>query len=49
MQEMRNTLRKLRNYAETLKNVNNPKAQAAYGRVTDAIDKIQSALKGYGI
>ncbi|HGF4212611.1 TPA: contact-dependent inhibition effector tRNA nuclease [Escherichia coli] len=49
MQEMQNTLRGLRNHADTLKNVNNPEAQAAYGRATDAINKIESALKGYGI
>ena len=49
MQEMQNTLRGLRNNAETLKNVNNPEAQAAYGRATDAINKIESALKGHGI
>ncbi|MFJ5501256.1 hemagglutinin repeat-containing protein [Pectobacterium sp. CHL-2024] len=49
MQEMQNTLRGLRNHADTLKNVNNPDAQAAYGRATDAINKIESALKGYGI
>ncbi|MFJ5378905.1 hemagglutinin repeat-containing protein, partial [Pectobacterium sp. CHL-2024] len=49
MQEMQNTLRGLRNHADTLKNVNNPDAQAAYGRATDAISKIESALKGYGI
>lgn len=49
MQEMQNTLRGLRNHAETLKNVNNPEAQAAYGRATDAINKIETALKGHGI
>ncbi|WP_345765076.1 filamentous hemagglutinin N-terminal domain-containing protein [Escherichia coli] len=49
MQEMQNTLRGLRNHADTLKNVNNSEAQAAYGRATDAINKIESALKGYGI
>lgn len=49
IQEMQNTLRGLRNHAETLKNVNNPEAQAAYGRATDAINNIKSALKGYGI
>ncbi|WP_276590376.1 hemagglutinin repeat-containing protein [Enterobacter roggenkampii] len=49
MQEMQNTLRGLRNHADTLKNVNNPEAQAAYGRATDAINKIESALKGHGI
>ncbi len=49
MQEMQNTLRGLRNHADTLKNVNNPEAQAAYGRATDAINKIESALKGNGI
>ncbi|EKQ0818599.1 TPA: contact-dependent inhibition effector tRNA nuclease [Escherichia coli] len=49
MQEMQNTLRGLRNHADTLKNVNNPEAQAVYGRATDAINKIESALKGYGI
>ncbi|HIH4156693.1 TPA: VENN motif pre-toxin domain-containing protein, partial [Serratia marcescens] len=49
MQEMQNTLRGLRDHADTLKNVNNPEAQAAYGRATDAINKIESALKGYGI
>lgn len=49
MQEMKNTLRGLKNHADTLKNVNNPEAQAAYGRATDAINKIESALKGHGI
>ncbi|QGW89493.1 hemagglutinin [Enterobacter asburiae] len=49
MQEMQNTLRGLRNHADTLKNFNNPEAQAAYGRATDAINKIESALKGHGI
>ena len=49
MQEMQNTLRGLRNHADTLKNINNPEAQAAYGRATDAINKIESALKGHGI
>ncbi|WP_237613363.1 type VI secretion system PAAR protein [Pectobacterium parmentieri] len=49
MQEMKNTLRGLRNNADTLKNVNNSDAQAAYSRATDAITKIESALKGYGI
>jgi len=32
-----------------VENVNNPEAQAAYGRATDAINKIESALKGHGI
>ena len=49
MQEIQNTLRGLGNHADTLKNVNNPEAQAAYGRATDAINKIESALKGHGI
>ncbi|MGC4126007.1 MAG: VENN motif pre-toxin domain-containing protein [Enterobacter sp.] len=49
MQEMQNTLRGLRYHADTLKNVNNPEAQAAYSRATDAINKIESALKGHGI
>ncbi|WP_421143220.1 hemagglutinin repeat-containing protein [Aeromonas dhakensis] len=49
MQEMQNTLRGLRNHADTLKNVNNPEAKAAYGRATDAINRIESAIKGYGI
>ncbi|HDC4416244.1 TPA: hypothetical protein O8L89_004571, partial [Enterobacter cloacae] len=49
MQEMQNTLRGLINHADTLKNVNNPEAQAAYSRATDAINKIESALKGHGI
>ncbi|WP_313109921.1 VENN motif pre-toxin domain-containing protein [Pantoea eucrina] len=49
MQEMQNTLRGLRNHADTLKNLDNPEAQAAYGRATDAINKIESALKGHGI
>jgi|MedtruStandDraft_1076414.scaffolds.fasta_scaffold00649_2 filamentous hemagglutinin len=48
IQEMQNTLRGLRNHAGRLKNVNNPEAQAAYGRATDAINKIESALKGHG-
>ncbi len=49
MQEMQNTLRGLKNHADTLKNLDNPEAQAAYGRATDAINKIESALKGHGI
>ena len=49
MQEMQNTLRGLRNHADTLKNVNNPEVKAAYGRATDAINRIESAIKGYGI
>ncbi|EOU9535740.1 hemagglutinin repeat-containing protein [Cronobacter dublinensis] len=49
LQEMQNTLRGLRRNAETLKNVNNPEAQAAYRRATDAINKIESAIKGHGI
>ncbi|EOE0524813.1 polymorphic toxin type 28 domain-containing protein [Providencia stuartii] len=49
MQEMNNTLRGLRNNAETLKNINNPEAQAAYNRAIQAIDKIESSIKGYGI
>lgn len=49
MQEMNNTLRGLRNNAETLKNINNPEAQAAYNRAIQAIDKIVSSIKGYGI
>lgn len=48
MQEMQNTLRGQKSCGYTLKNVNNPEAQAAYGRVTDAINKM-GALKGYGI
>lgn len=49
MKEMQDTLNGLRNHANTLKNVNNPEAQAAYGRVTDAINKLESAIKGHGI
>lgn len=49
MQEMQNTLRGLRNHADTLKNVNNPEVKAAYGRATDSINRIESAIKGYGI
>nr|WP_162287095.1 polymorphic toxin type 28 domain-containing protein [Pantoea stewartii] len=49
MKEMQDTLNGLRNHANTLKNVNNPEAQAAYGRATDAINKLESAIKGYGI
>lgn len=49
MQEINNTLRGLRNNADALKNVNNPEAQAAYTRAADAINKIESAIKGYGI
>ncbi len=49
MKEMQDTLNGLRNHANTLKNVNNPEAQAAYGRATEAINKIESAIKGYGI
>ncbi len=39
MQEMQNTLRGLRNHSGTLKNVNNPEAQAAYGRATMSLIK----------
>ncbi len=49
MKEMQDTLNGLRNHANTLKNVNNPEAQAAYGRATETINKIESAIKGYGI
>lgn len=49
MKEMQDTLNGLRNHANTLKNVNNPEAQAAYGRATDAINKLESAIKGHGI
>ncbi|MFJ5316432.1 VENN motif pre-toxin domain-containing protein [Pectobacterium versatile] len=49
MKEMNDTLNGLRNHANTLKNVNNPEAQAAYGRATDAINKLESAIKGHGI
>ncbi|EOY5423342.1 polymorphic toxin type 28 domain-containing protein [Cronobacter dublinensis] len=49
LQEMQNILRGLRRNAETLKNVNNPETQTAYRRATDAINKIESAIKGYGI
>jgi len=37
MKEMQDTLNGLRNHANTLKNLNNPEAQAAYGRATDAL------------
>ncbi|MEX6158389.1 polymorphic toxin type 28 domain-containing protein [Providencia manganoxydans] len=40
MQEMNNTFRGLRNNAET---------QAVYNRAIQAIDKIESSIKGYGI
>jgi filamentous hemagglutinin len=49
MKEMQDTLNGLRNHANTLKSVNNPEAQAAYGRANDAINKLESAIKGYGI
>lgn len=49
IQEMQNTLRGSRNHADTLKNVNNREAQAADGRATDAINKIESTLKVHGI
>lgn len=49
MKEMQDTLNGLKNHANTLKNVNNPEAQAAYGRATDAINKLESAIKGHGI
>ena len=49
MKEMQDTLNGLRNHANTLKNVNNPEAQVAYGRAKEAINKIESAIKGYGI
>lgn len=49
MKEMQDTLNSLRNNANTLKNVNNPEAQAAYGRATEAINKIESTIKEYAI
>lgn len=49
MKEMQDTLNGLRNHANTFKNVNNPEAQSAYGRATDAINELELAIKGHGI
>lgn len=49
MNEMQDTLNGLRNHANILKDVNNSEAQAAYGRGTDTINKLESSIKGYGI
>ena len=49
LKEMNDTLRGLRNHAETLKNVNDPAAQAARNRALDTIQRIESALNGAGI
>ncbi|NNB72486.1 hypothetical protein HBO28_28410 [Pseudomonas fluorescens] len=49
LNEMNDTLRGLRNHADTLKGVNEPSAQAARQRAVDTIDRIESALNGAGI
>lgn len=49
LKEMNDTLRGLRNHAETLKDLNDPTAQAARQRALDAINRIESAFKGVGI
>lgn len=49
LKEMNDTLRGLRNHADTLKGVNEPSAQAARQRAVDTIDRIESALNGAGI
>uniref|UniRef100_UPI003AF33DC6 hypothetical protein n=1 Tax=Pseudomonas asturiensis TaxID=1190415 RepID=UPI003AF33DC6 len=49
LKEMNDTLRGLRNHANTLKGVNEPSAQAARQRAVDTIDRIESALNGAGI
>ncbi|MGY2292799.1 polymorphic toxin type 28 domain-containing protein [Pseudomonas sp. SDO528_S397] len=46
MKEMNDTLRGLRNYAETLNGVSDPVAQAARQRGLDSIQRIESALNG---
>ncbi|MDG6399927.1 DUF637 domain-containing protein, partial [Pseudomonas quasicaspiana] len=49
LKEMNDTLRGLRNHADTLKGVNEPSAQAARQRAVDTINRIESALNGAGI
>lgn len=49
LKEMKDTLRGLRNHAETLKGVSDPAAQAARQRALESIQRIESALNGVGI
>ena len=49
LKEMNDTLRGLRNHADTLKGVNDPVAQAARQRALNTIKRIESALNGAGI
>jgi len=49
LKEMSDTLRGLRNHAETLKGVSEPAAQFARQRALDTIHRIESALNGAGI
>ncbi|WP_082712627.1 ShlB/FhaC/HecB family hemolysin secretion/activation protein [Pseudomonas agarici] len=49
LKEMNDTLRGLRNHAETLKGLGDPAAQAARQQALDAIDRVESAMKGFGI
>lgn len=44
LKEMNDTLRGLRNHAETLKGVSDPAAQAARQRALDTIQRIESAF-----
>ncbi|GAA5107818.1 hypothetical protein GCM10023211_09330 [Orbus sasakiae] len=49
LKELQDTLNGLRNHANTLKDVNNPTAQAARQKALEAIERIESAIKGYGL
>lgn len=49
LKELQDTLNGLRNHANTLKDVNNLSAQAARQKALEAIERIESAIKGYGI
>ena len=46
---MDDRLRGLRNHADTLKDVNNPTAQAARQKALETIKRIEDALNGAGI
>ncbi|WP_429540192.1 polymorphic toxin type 28 domain-containing protein [Pseudomonas fluorescens] len=49
LKEMDDTLRGLRNHAETLKGISDPVAQGARQRALDTIERVESALRGAGI
>ena len=49
LKEVSDVLRGLRSHAETLKNVKDPTAQAARRRAVELVDRIETAIQGFGI